>query len=151
MTLPPATLSLGKCSVSGEVIKQGKLRIGKEVNNPFKAGNTMFVWHLANALFESFRKGSAEKPRIEDAEEVVGMEDLNEDDQEMLNEMIAAEQEFRAGLAEVEDDATRQVRAPAEIRAPTTDLKCVLLFSAHPRQAGLAVHAETTPLVQHSL
>jgi predicted DNA-binding WGR domain protein len=83
------------------------VRIGKEVDNPFKVGTTMRVWHGVDALFASFRKGAADKPRVGSTSELVGFDDLDDDDQENLAELIEAENEFRSALAKVDDDATR--------------------------------------------
>ena len=96
-----------KCAITKEPIKQGALRIGKEVDNPFKVGTKMFIWHSVDALFASFRRGAASKPRITELKEVAGYEDLESNDQEKVEELIEDEAEFRAGLAEVDDEATR--------------------------------------------
>ena len=90
-----------KCQVTGEVIPEKALRIGKEVDNPFKAGTRMHLWHSVDGLFDSFRKGRDDKPRINATDEIVGFDDLKEEDQERLQELIDAENEFRAGLAAV--------------------------------------------------
>ena len=86
---------------------QSTVRIGKEIDNPFKAGTTMKIWHGLDALFASFRKGAASAPRVNATADLVGFDDLKDDDQEKLTELIGAENEFRAGLAAVDDDATR--------------------------------------------
>ena len=36
----------------------------------------MFVWHFVDALFDSFRKGKANTPRITELAQVTGYEDL---------------------------------------------------------------------------
>ena len=96
-----------KCSISKQVIAQGELRIGKEVDNPFKAGTKMFVWHSVDALFDSFRKGKANTPRITELAQVTGYEDLKAKDQETLEELIEDEQSHRSELAAVDDEATQ--------------------------------------------
>ena len=67
----------------------------------------MFVWHAVDALFDSFRKGKANKPRITELSQVAGYEGLKPGDQEKLEELIEDETAFRAGLAEVDADARR--------------------------------------------
>ena len=96
-----------KCQVTGEVIAAKALRIGKEVDNPFKAGTRMHLWHSVDGLFDSFRKGRDDKPRINATDEIVAFDDLKSEDQEKLQELIDAENAFRAGLAAVDDEATR--------------------------------------------
>ena len=48
-----------KCQATGELIPQGAMRIGKEVDNPYKPGTRMCVWSTVPGLFASFRKGKA--------------------------------------------------------------------------------------------
>ena len=50
-----------KCQITSELIAEGTLRIGKEIDNPHCAGKTMVVWHTMEALFSSFHKGKADK------------------------------------------------------------------------------------------
>ena len=67
----------------------------------------MKVWHGVEALFASFRKGKASAPRVGSTDELVGFDGLKAADQDKLTELIGEESEFRAGLAAVDDDATR--------------------------------------------
>jgi len=96
-----------KCQVTKQLIDAGSVRIGKEVDNPFKAGTTMKLWFAVDALFDSFRKGSVDKTRITSVDELVGFDDLKKADQKKLTSLIEAETEFRQGLAEVDADAIR--------------------------------------------
>jgi predicted DNA-binding WGR domain protein len=59
------------------------------------------------ALFKSFRLGSAKKPRVYSIDELEGFAELESEDQDTLSALIDAENEFRAGLAKVDDDAIR--------------------------------------------
>ena len=92
------------CQASKEKIAQGAMRVGKEVDNPFKPGTRMFLWHLAEALFAQFRKGAEDKPRITSVDDIVGVGDLEAKDREALEELVAAEAAFREGLTEAEED-----------------------------------------------
>ena len=96
-----------KCQATGELIAQGAMRIGKEVDSTFKPGMKMFVWHTVEGLFASFRKGAEEKPRITSTDELVGFDTLKVEDQESISEQIESENQFRGALAEVDADATR--------------------------------------------
>ena len=95
------------CQASKEKIDQGAIRIGKEVDNPFKPGTRMFLWHKAGALFDQFRKGAEQKPRIKSVDEIVGFADLEQKDRDELEELVAAEAAFREGLSEAEEDTER--------------------------------------------
>jgi len=95
------------CQASKEKIDQGAVRIGKEVDNPFKPGTRMFLWHKAGALFDQFRKGAEHKPRIKSVDEIVGFADLEQKDRDELEELVAAEAAFREGLSEAEEDTER--------------------------------------------
>jgi hypothetical protein len=55
----------------------------KEVDNPYKEGAKMCLWHTVDALFKSFTLGSAEKPRITSSDEIVGFDTLKKNDQEV--------------------------------------------------------------------
>jgi hypothetical protein len=55
----------------------------KEVDNPYKEGAKMCLWHTVDALFKSFTLGSAEKPRITGSDEIVGFDTLKKKDQEV--------------------------------------------------------------------
>jgi predicted DNA-binding WGR domain protein len=59
------------------------------------------------ALFKSFRLGSAKNPRVYSTDELEGFAELESEDQDTLSALIDAENEFRAGLAKVDDDAIR--------------------------------------------
>ena len=94
-----------KCQISGETIAQGAVRIGKEVDSTFKAGDKMTVWHLVEPLFASFQKGSAKKSRISDTSELVGFNSLKPKDQDEIRSLIAEKQAVAAELKEAEKGA----------------------------------------------
>ena len=60
-----------------------------------------------DALFKSFRLGAASKPRVTATADLDGFADLKPGDQDTITELVDAENEFRAGLAEVDADAIR--------------------------------------------
>jgi len=91
------------CQASKEKIEQGAVRIGKEVDNTFKPGSTMFLWHKSGPLFDQFRKGSENKPRITDVTAVVGFADLKPKDQKELEALVSAETSFRESLTRAEE------------------------------------------------
>eukprot|EP00039_Didymoeca_costata_P028995 m.22800 g.22800 ORF g.22800 m.22800 type:complete len:405 (-) comp7441_c0_seq1:1367-2581(-) len=93
-----------KCKDSNEPIPAGAIRIGKEVPNPYKAGSMMFVWYIPENLFKSFHKGSAKKARITSLDQIEGINDLKQKDQDKIEEMIGEEQEFVKELEEAEKD-----------------------------------------------
>jgi len=94
-----------KCQISGETIAQGAVRIGKEVDSTFKAGDKMTVWHLGEPLFASFQKGSAKKSRISDTSELVGFDSCKPKDQDEIRSLIAEKQAVAAELKEAEKGA----------------------------------------------
>ena len=96
-----------KCQITAEVIEQGKLRIGKEIDNPHKAGTTMTVWHTVAPLFDSFKKGATDKARITNVAELKGFDDLTPEDKEMLEDLVSKEQAKVAELNAADASATR--------------------------------------------
>ena len=60
-----------------------------------------------DALFKSFRLGAASKPRVTATADLDGFADLKPGDQDTITELVDGENEFRAGLAEVDADAIR--------------------------------------------
>jgi hypothetical protein len=64
----------------------------------------MFLWYKPGPLFDQFRKGSENKPRIKDVNEIVGFGDLKAADRKELEELVRAEASFREGLSEAEAD-----------------------------------------------
>ena len=95
------------CQGSKEKIEMGAVRIGKEVDNTFKPGAKMFLWYTPKPLFDLFRKGSENKPRIKSIDEVVGFGELKQSDQDELGALIDEELAFRAGLTAAEGDTER--------------------------------------------
>ena len=93
------------CQASKEKIDEGAVRIGKEVDNPHKPGSKMFLWYKPAALFDQFRKGSENKPRIKAVGEIDGFDGLRAADAAELRVLVEAELAFRAGLQAVEADA----------------------------------------------
>jgi hypothetical protein len=93
------------CQATHEKIEEGAVRIGKEVDNPYKSGTKMFLWYKPEALFAQFRKGSESKPRIKAVGEIAGFAGLRAADAAALRAMVEAELAFRAGLQAVEADA----------------------------------------------
>ena len=96
-----------KCSITGETIAEGALRIGKEIDSSFKVGAKMFVWHSAEPLFASFHKGNANKSKISSTAELIGFDALSKADQEKLSALVSAQQAIVAELAEAEKGAVR--------------------------------------------
>ena len=96
-----------KCGITGELIPEGALRIGKEVDSTFKVGTKMFVWQLVEPLFASFHKGNANKSKIGSTAELVGFDKLSQADQDKLTGLVDAQQAFVAELAEAEKGAVR--------------------------------------------
>lgn len=92
------------CQATKNKIEQGAVRIGKEVDNTFRPGTRMFVWYLPGPLFDLFRKGSENKPRIKSVDELVGFEDLKASDAAELESLIMAESAAREKLTEAEGD-----------------------------------------------
>jgi hypothetical protein len=74
------------------------VRIGKEVDSTFKAGDKMTVRHLGEPLFVSFQKGSAKKSRISDTSELVGFDSCKPKDQDEIRSLIAGKQAVAAEL-----------------------------------------------------
>ena len=87
------------CKASKAVIPQGDLRVGKVVENPWRAGKEMSLWYVPEALFDSFRKGNAGKNRLTSTDDCEGFDDLKKADQERLQTLIDDENEFQEGLA----------------------------------------------------
>ena len=96
-----------KCRISKATIPQGALRIGMEVDNPYREGSTMFVWSDADALFKSFRLGDAHKHRITSVDQLAGFEDLKAADKKKLQQLVDEGNDLREKLAEVDDAAIR--------------------------------------------
>ena len=69
------------CQASKVKIDTAAVRVGKEVDNPFKPGTRMFLWYLPGPLFDEFRKGSEGKPRIKSLDDVAGIDQLKPDAQ----------------------------------------------------------------------
>jgi len=92
------------CKATNMPIPQGAVRIGKEVDNPFRPGTRMFVWYTVGPLFDLFRKGSENKPRIKSVDDLVGFENLKPKDAAELEQLISAEAAFREELTEAEGD-----------------------------------------------
>jgi predicted DNA-binding WGR domain protein len=62
----------------------------------------MFVWYKPGPLFDQFRKGSENKARIKDVNEIVGFADLKPADRKVLQDLVTAELSFREGLSQAE-------------------------------------------------
>jgi hypothetical protein len=92
------------CQATKAKIEQGAVRIGKEVDNTFRPGTRMFVWYSPGPLFDLFRKGSENKPRIKSVDELVGFENLKAADAAELESLISAEAAAREKLTEAEGD-----------------------------------------------
>ena len=73
------------CQASKVKIDTAAVRVGKEVDNPFKPGTRMFLWYLPGPLFDEFRKGSEGKPRIKSLGDVAGIDQLKPADREELS------------------------------------------------------------------
>ena len=85
----------------------GAMRIGMEVASTFKEGSTMFLWSNVDALFESFRKGSATKNRVTSLDQLAGHDALRDEDQETLERLIGEQGDLLETLAEADKDTTR--------------------------------------------
>ena len=96
-----------KCQASKATISKGAVRIGKEVDNPYREGATMFLWHLVDPLFKSFRLGDAHKQRITSVDDIAGFGDLKAADQQLIRGLVDEGNEIRDELAAVDDDAIR--------------------------------------------
>ena len=96
-----------KCQITAEVIAEGTLRIGKEIDNPHCAGKTMVVWHNMEPLFASFHKGKAAKARITDVAQLKGFNELKQKDKDRITELVAEKQAMAAELAAADSAATR--------------------------------------------
>lgn len=77
----------------GELIAEGKVRLGTVVPNPFssKADAVMTVWWHVGCLFESQRRGRANKRRIQSTSEIEGFDTLKEKDQNELENLVSQE------------------------------------------------------------
>ena len=93
------------CQATQTKIDEGAVRIGKEVDNPFKPDTKMFLWYKPGPLFEQFRKGAESKPRIRAVGEIAGFGGLRAADAAELRALVEAELAFRAGLQAAEADA----------------------------------------------
>jgi hypothetical protein len=72
------------------------------VDNTFKPGSTMFLWHKPGPLFDQFRKGAENKPRIKDVNDIAGIADLKPADKKVLEDLVISELSFREGLSQAE-------------------------------------------------
>ena len=95
-----------KCQLTNELIPQGDLRIGKEVDSSFKVGQKMTVWHMVEPLFASFKKGSSKKSRLSDVSELVGFDSLKKPDQKKIRDLIDARNAEQAEMVVAEAGAT---------------------------------------------
>jgi len=92
---------------TAEVIAEGTLRIGKEIDNPHCAGKTFVVWHNMEPPFASFHKGKADKARITDVAQLKGFNELKQQDKDRITELVAEKQAMAAELAAADSAATR--------------------------------------------
>lgn len=71
-----------KCKVK---IDKGLLRIAKIVPNPFTdGGSEMKEWYHTDCMFESFQRARATTKKIEDAEDLEGFQELEQDDRKKI-------------------------------------------------------------------
>lgn len=75
------------CKKCKEKCPAGELRIAKLVYNPF-ASDKMKQWHHLPCLFESFINQRPTTKRLENIEEVDGVENLSEENQNELRQLI---------------------------------------------------------------
>ena len=94
-----------KCGVSGTLIPEGAVRIGKEVDSTFKLGTKMWVYHLVEPLFASFHKGNSGKNKVHSSSDLVGFESLRKTDQDSLAALITEQQTLVATLNEADSKA----------------------------------------------
>lgn len=78
------------CKKCKEKIVKGMVRIGKVVPNPFsESAGEMKEWHHVKCIFEKLERARATTKKIEDITDLEGWEELQDEDKELINKLVA--------------------------------------------------------------
>ncbi|XP_029643692.1 DNA ligase 3 [Octopus sinensis] len=84
-----AKLGTSSCKKCKTKIEKAALRIGKVVPNPFSDdGGDMKQWYHPSCIFETFLRARPTTKIIEEAEDLDGFQDLQQDDKDAVNDLI---------------------------------------------------------------
>ncbi|XP_066551873.1 DNA ligase 3 [Amia ocellicauda] len=78
------------CKKCKEKIMKGLVRIGKIVPNPFsESAGDMKEWYHVKCMFEKLERARATTKKIEDITDLEGWEELQDEDKELINKLVA--------------------------------------------------------------
>lgn len=78
------------CKKCKDKIMKGLLRIGKIVPNPFsESAGEMKEWYHVKCIFEKLERARATTKKIEDITDLEGWEELQNEDKELINKLVA--------------------------------------------------------------
>lgn len=89
-----------RCKGCNEKIDKGELRIATVIDNPFVARKDpdkpvkMPVWYHLECFWKNQRKGTTQKTRLGDCDDLEGFEALKQPDQKMLKDRVTKETEM---------------------------------------------------------
>ncbi|KAL3861294.1 hypothetical protein ACJMK2_007333 [Sinanodonta woodiana] len=85
-----AKLGTSNCKKCRVKIEKGSLRVGKVVPNPFSdEGGDMKNWYHPSCIFETFKRARATTKKIEDSDDLEGFADLEDEDKDLIQKLIA--------------------------------------------------------------
>lgn len=69
---------------------KGLVRIGKIMPNPFsESGGEMKEWYHVKCIFEKLERARATTKKIEDITDLEGWEELQDEEKELINKLVA--------------------------------------------------------------
>lgn len=78
------------CKKCKDKIMKGMVRIGKIVPNPFsESAGEMKEWYHVKCIFEKLERARATTKKIEDITDLEGWEELQDEDKELINKLVA--------------------------------------------------------------
>ncbi|TSP36102.1 DNA ligase 3 [Bagarius yarrelli] len=78
------------CKKCKDKIVKGVVRIGKIVPNPFsESAGEMKEWYHVRCIFEKLERARATTKKIEDITDLEGWEELQDEDKELINKLVA--------------------------------------------------------------
>lgn len=78
------------CKKCKDKIVKGLVRIGKIVPNPFsESAGEMKEWYHVKCIFEKLERARATTKKIEDITDLEGWEELQDEEKELINKLVA--------------------------------------------------------------
>lgn len=78
------------CKKCKDKIVKGLVRIGKIVPNPFsESAGEMKEWYHVKCMFEKLERARATTKKIEDITDLEGWEELQDEEKELINKLVA--------------------------------------------------------------